>query len=41
MRMGPQGRPRVVDAFTYQSYPEISRPDALGQELAEPGPVGE
>ena len=41
IRMGPQGRPRVVDAFAYPSHPEISRPDALGQEFAEPGPVGE
>ena len=37
---GPEGRPHVVDAFAHPSHPEVSRPDALGQELAEPGVCG-
>ena len=37
IQTGPEGRPQEVDAFAHPSHPEITRPDDLGQELAEPG----
>ena len=33
----PEGRPQGVDACAHPSHPEVSRPGALGQEVAEPG----
>ena len=38
---GPEGRPQVVGVLAHPSHPGVSRPDTLGQELTEPGPVGE
>ena len=37
IQIRPEGRPFSVDAFAYPSHPAVSRPDALGQEVAEPG----
>ena len=30
----------MVDAFAHRSHPEVSRPDALGHEVTEPGVCG-
>ena len=40
IQIRPEGRPQVVDACAHPSHPEVSRPDALAQELAEPGVCG-
>ena len=37
IQVGPERRLQVVDAFAHPSHPDVSRPDALGQDLAEPG----
>ena len=37
IHVGPEGRPQVVDAVAHPSHPGVSRPGAVGQEVAEPG----